>query len=78
MADLSDIVSEIQGSDGILENVARVYESDGILPAVPAKFGMLVAAGDPEMIGSVEGFDSLAGLAAQAGVLATYDVVSMG
>lgn len=78
LADLSDIVSEIQGSDGILENVARVYESDGILPAVPAKFGMLVAAGDPEMIGSVEGFDSLAGLAAQAGVLATYDVVSMG
>lgn len=78
LTDLSDIVSEIQGSEGILENVARVYESDGMLPVVPAKFGMLVAAGDPEMIASVDGFDSLADLAAQAGVLASYDAVSMG
>lgn len=78
LMDLSSVVSEFLDSGELLENVTEVYRTDELLPAVPAKFGMMLAAGDPELTGTIDGFDALAELASQADVMNTYDMVNLG
>ena len=78
LMDLDSVVSEIQESEGLLENVAGVYRTDELLPAVPSRFGLQIAAGDPELISTINGLDSIAELAASADVMDTYDVVNIG
>ncbi|MDO4323921.1 MAG: extracellular solute-binding protein [Lachnospiraceae bacterium] len=78
LMDLSSVVAEIQDSEGLLENISEVYRSDELLPAVPSRFGMLMAVGDPELINTIDGFDSLAELAAQGDVMNPYDMFNIG
>lgn len=78
LADLSGIVAEVQDSEGLLENVAKAYETDGMIPVIPMKFGMLVAAGNQELIDSIEGLDTIADLAMQPDTVETYDIVNAG
>lgn len=77
LADLSGLVSQIKESEGMLENVADAYAQDGVLPAVPARFGLLVTIGDPAAMEQINGLDSIAELASQPGTLAPYDINSM-
>lgn len=78
LMDLDSVVSEISDSDGFLENIVDAYRTEELLPAVPSRFGLLVAAGEPELISTINGLDSIAELAASADVMDPYDVVNIG
>lgn len=77
LADLSDVVNKIRESDGILDHIAQVYQTDETLPAVPAKFSIEAAAGDPALLEKLDGISSLAELAATPGALDTFDILSL-
>lgn len=79
LMDLSDVAAEIAESDGLLENVAEAYRTEeGTLPAIPMRFGLMLAAGDPELTGMIDGFDGLEALASQPDAMDAYDIVNLG
>lgn len=74
LEDLSEIVSGIQESDGVFENIANAFEEEGTLPAVPARFSLEAAAGDPEAIAGIGGLSSLEELAGETDALSTFNM----
>lgn len=75
LADLSGVAAELQDSEGLLENVTGAFEYDGILPAIPARFGIVAVAGDPELSAGIDSPAALEPLAAQEGVLDAFQIV---
>ena len=78
LTDLTDVISETAESDGLLENITGAYQSEDGLFAVPAKFGIMVAAGQTEAVNGAQGLASLETLAAQEDTMDAYDVVNLG
>ncbi|MDD3796847.1 MAG: extracellular solute-binding protein, partial [Lachnospiraceae bacterium] len=75
LMDLSSVQNELKETDGVLENIAGTYQQeDGTIPAIPAKFGIPMIAGAPELIDQVDGLDSLIELAKNGDDLAPYDI----
>ncbi len=74
LADLSGIAGEIKDSEGLMENVSGVFEREGVLPAIPARFGIVTAVGDPELAAGIDSPDALESVAAQEGALDAFQV----
>lgn len=47
LADLSGLLDEIEQSDGLFENIARAYEKNGQVNAVPTGFQVPILRGAP-------------------------------
>lgn len=77
LLDLTDTIAEVRDSEGLLENIADAYRTDDMLPAVPARFSIEMAAGDPELLSGLEGIASLEDAAAVQGALDPFDVVNL-
>lgn len=56
LADISDVIEEVAGSDGILENVKKNYEADGKIYVMPSRIGVPVMLGSE---GDLEGITDL-------------------
>lgn len=54
LADISDVVDEIAGTDGIFENIRRVYERDGACYQMPMRFYLTLVDGAKEAIAAGE------------------------
>ncbi|MCD8023015.1 MAG: extracellular solute-binding protein [Lachnospiraceae bacterium] len=67
LLDLTDLMVEIQQSDGFLENIAYTYQDEDGVWAVPLQFTIPVIAGTTESMESFENFTDLAEFA-EAGV----------
>lgn len=50
LADMEEILNDIEDTDGLFENVAGVYEADGRICAVPTRFLVPVVAGRSEIV----------------------------
>ena len=77
LMDLTDVIAEVRDSEGLLENIADAYRTEDMLPAVPARFGIEMAAGDPELLSGLSGLTSLEEIAAQQGALNPFDIVNL-
>lgn len=69
LEDISDLVNQIQESDGFFEQIAKTYEQDGAVYAVPSRFQMPVLQADEETLDKINSLaelaDTAAGLRAQ-------------
>ncbi len=74
LTDLSGIVAELRGSEGLMDNVVGAYEQDGAFYALPQRFGIVMTAGQPELMGGIDSMDAIEALAAQPGALAVHDI----
>ncbi|MCD7954561.1 MAG: extracellular solute-binding protein [Lachnospiraceae bacterium] len=70
LLDLTDLMAEIQESEGFLENIAYTYQDEDGVWAVPLQFDIPVLAGLTESVADIEGLASLAEAAADG----VYDV----
>lgn len=50
LADMEEILNDIEDTDGLFENVAGAYEADGRICAVPTRFLVPVVAGRSEIV----------------------------
>lgn len=50
LADISDVVDEIAGTDGMFENIRQVYEKDGVCYQIPMRFYPLLIDGPKEAV----------------------------
>lgn len=50
LADISDVVDEIAGTDGMFENIRKVYEKDGACYQIPLRFYPLLIDGPKEAV----------------------------
>lgn len=50
LADMEEILNDIEDTDGLFENVAGAYEADGRICAVPTRFLVSVVAGRSEIV----------------------------
>lgn len=66
LADLSDIVNEIDQQDGLYGNLIDSLAVDGRMYAVPAKFYIPVLYGEESYVGSVEDYVSMADMVERA------------
>lgn len=60
LADLSDIVEDVSGTEGLFENIIQTYEEDGKICAVPTKFAI------PLMLGKSDNVDKITDLKTMA------------
>ncbi len=74
LMDLSGIVADLRDSEGLMDNIVGAYEQDGAFYTIPQRFGIVMVAGDPELIGGIDSMDAIEALAAQPGVLAVHDI----
>ncbi|MCD8012142.1 MAG: ABC transporter substrate-binding protein [Lachnospiraceae bacterium] len=70
LLDLTDLMAEIQESDGFLENIAYTYQDEDGVWAAPLQFDIPVLAGLTESVADTEGLASLVEEAANG----VYDV----
>ena len=77
LTDLSGIVAELQDSEGLMDNVLGAYEQDGAFYAVPQRFGIVMAAGKPELISGIDSFDAIEALAAQQGTVSSFTIFTL-
>lgn len=66
LMDLSDIVKEIDQTDGLYTNLIEHIQTDDKMYAVPAKFFIPVLFGDETYVGSADDYQSIAAMAEQA------------
>lgn len=69
LTDLSGLLEEISEREGLWENIAYAYQTENTVCAVPARFGIAVAAGEVSVLNRLEDLDSLAELAGEEGTL---------
>lgn len=60
LRDLTDIVGEIDGQEGLYRNLIEGLASDGAMYAVPAKFYLPVLYGEGDYVNSVDDYPSMA------------------
>ena len=77
LADLTEVVKEVEDKDGLIENIVDTYRKDEQLVAVPIRFGIEMAAGLTQQYPLDGTFESLEALAAQPGVLDPFDIANM-
>ena len=54
LADISDVVDEVEKQDGIFKNIKETYERDGAFYGLPARFYTEVVNGDDEAIAATQ------------------------
>lgn len=77
LADLTEVVKEIEETDGLLENIVDAYRKDEGLVAVPIRFSMEMAAGLTQQYPLDGTFAALEALASQQGVLDPFDIANL-
>lgn len=60
LLDISDILQEIESSDGLFENLVHAYQKDGQTTAVPVRVMLPVVVGDAESLKKITDLKSLA------------------
>lgn len=66
LMDLSDIVNEVDQSEGLYRNLMSAIQTDDKMYAVPAKFFIPVILGDETYVGSANDYQSIADMAEKA------------
>lgn len=66
LMDLSDIVNEVDQSEGLYKNLMNAIQTDDKMYAVPAKFFIPVIFGDETYVGSANDYQSIADMAEKA------------
>lgn len=61
--DISDVLKEVNDTDGLFQNVAKIYQTDDKTYAIPTKFKIPVIVGDNEILDSVVDLTALANAA---------------
>lgn len=77
LADLTEVVKEVEETDGLLENIVDVYRRDEGLVAVPMRFSMEMAAGLLRQYPLDGTFAALEALASQPDVLDPFDIANL-
>lgn len=77
LADLTEVVKEIEETDGLLENIVDAYRKDEGLAAIPMRFSMEMAAGLTQQYPLDGTFAALEKLASQQGVLDPFDIANL-
>ncbi len=65
LEDISDLVAETEENDGIFSQIAKAYESDGAVYAVPSRFQIPILMADEETLEQVKDLASLTTVAAE-------------
>lgn len=65
LADISDIVAEVDASDGFFPNIKKAYEKDGSIYHMPARFYTIVVDGDEAALSAAGNLKSFADYAEQ-------------
>lgn len=60
LADISDLVDNVDKSDGLYGNIAKAFEKDKKIYAVPMRFSIPTIVGDPERLDSIKDAGTLA------------------
>lgn len=60
LADISDVVESIADTEGIFENIAKTYEKDGKIYAIPSRFAVPVLMGSKEQMANITDLKSFA------------------
>ena len=68
LMDIKDVVDKVSAESGLFDNVARTYETDGKLYAIPAAFTMPVIIGRQEMLDQINSIEDLGKAAADFAV----------
>lgn len=66
LMDLSDIVNEVDQSDGLYRNLINAIQTDDKMYAVPAKFSIPVLLGKEDYVGSADDYQAIADMAEKA------------
>lgn len=69
LADLSGIFDKVQKEDGIMETIAGTWKKGETIPAIPLRFGFVMAAGREEILNQLEDPASLVQLTEQPRLL---------
>ncbi len=77
LADLSDVVKEVDEAEGLFESVTEAYRAEDMLAAVPCGFSLQIVAGDPALAEGLDSMEALKELAAQVTSLTASDVISL-
>lgn len=75
LTDLREMLTEVSDSEGLFENVAYTYQEGDVVCAVPARFGIAVAAGDTSILNRLEDLASLEELTAEEKILGWGEMV---
>lgn len=59
LADLSEVLEEVDKEEGLYRNITNVYEADGAVMAVPARFAMPLLVGKTEDIAEITDLETL-------------------
>lgn len=65
LADISDVVEEVDAADGFFANVKEVYDSEGTVLQMPARFYTMIAEGDEAAVNAAGSLKSFADYAEQ-------------
>ena len=60
LLDVHDVVDEVSGSDGLFENVARAYEKDGAVYAVPTRISIPIIQAESQILDAAGSLEALA------------------
>ena len=60
LLDVHDVVDEVSGSDGLFENVARAYERDGAVYAVPTRISIPIIQTESQILEAAASLEALA------------------
>ncbi len=77
LTDLSEMLAEVSGREGLFENIAYTYREGETVCAVPARFGIAAAAGDTSVLNRLENLDSLAELAAEEKTIGWGEMIGL-
>lgn len=67
LADISDIVEEIEQTDGLFSNIKNVYDKDGAFYEIPARFYPVIVFGTPEIVEAGNSLEAFADCVEQLG-----------
>lgn len=60
LLDIHDVVDEVNGSEGLFENVARAYEQEGAVYAVPTRFSIPIIQTEAQVLETADSLEALA------------------
>lgn len=77
--DLSDLVDEIDKSEGVLENIANTYENEGKIYAIPTRFAIMAVSGSEKVVEKSANIEEMiAALEAEKGDIPTLSAWGIG
>lgn len=65
LADITDVVNEVSGEDGLFDNIAHTYQREDKILAVPNRFTIPVILGKKETLNQLTDLDSLVKMAGE-------------